>query len=100
MKHFRAFIKEPGKRGCMTFVKNDLKELQEIVGGYIETVRIDPDTVMIVNEEGKLLGLPFNFPTDFDVIQGTAILIGVDGEEFSHLIWRSSECHEFVGEEA
>ena len=37
-----------------------LQELQSYVGGYIEAVRLDDDTVMWVNEEGKLKGLPPN----------------------------------------
>jgi hypothetical protein len=36
-----------------------LKELKEIVGGYIEIIDLD-DAYMVINEEGKLLGLPFN----------------------------------------
>lgn len=36
-----------------------LKELKEIVGGYIEIVNLGYD-YMVVNEEGKLIGLPFN----------------------------------------
>ena len=36
-----------------------LKELKEIVGGYIEILDLD-DAYMVVNEEGKLLNLPLN----------------------------------------
>ena len=36
-----------------------LQELQGFVGGYIETVRI-PIGILIVNEEGKLMGLAPN----------------------------------------
>jgi hypothetical protein len=36
-----------------------LKELKEIVGGHIEVVNLGDD-YMVVNEEGKLIGLPFN----------------------------------------
>ena len=36
-----------------------LKELKEIVGGYIEIIDLD-DAYMVINEEGKLLDLPFN----------------------------------------
>ena len=36
-----------------------LKELKEIVGGYIEILDLD-DAYMVINEEGKLLDLPFN----------------------------------------
>lgn len=37
-----------------------LAELQTMVGGYIEAVRLDGDQIMWVNEEGKLKGLPLN----------------------------------------
>jgi hypothetical protein len=37
-----------------------LDELQVIVGGYIEAVFLDDDTVMMINEDGKRLGLPVN----------------------------------------
>lgn len=37
-----------------------LSELQGFVGGYIELVWLHGDTVMVVNEEGLVKGLPFN----------------------------------------
>lgn len=37
-----------------------LAELQSMVGGYIEPVRLEGDRIMWVNEEGKLQGLPLN----------------------------------------
>ena len=36
-----------------------LEEMQAIVGGYIEIVSLGDD-LMVVNEEGKLIGLPIN----------------------------------------
>lgn len=37
-----------------------LEELQGFVGGYIEIVFLDDNTLMVVNEEGKLHGLGLN----------------------------------------
>lgn len=37
-----------------------LKELQDIVGGFIEIVHLPNMKLMVVNEEGKLNGLPVN----------------------------------------
>ena len=37
-----------------------LKEMQEIVGGYIEIVSLDGGMIMVVNEEGLLKRLPPN----------------------------------------
>ena len=39
-----------------------LDELREIVGGYIEIIRLynDEDEIMVINEEGKLIGCELN----------------------------------------
>ena len=37
-----------------------LEELKEFVGGYIEIVRLSKSQIMVVNEEGKLMGLSPN----------------------------------------
>jgi len=37
-----------------------LEEMQKIVGGYIEIIQLGNGMVMIMNEEGKLDGLPVN----------------------------------------
>lgn len=37
-----------------------LKSAQEIVGGYVERVLCRDDTILLVNEEGLLEGLPVN----------------------------------------
>lgn len=39
-----------------------LKELQGYIGGHIEIVPLTKDRLMIVDEEGKLKGLPLNIP--------------------------------------
>ena len=68
-------------------IENTLEALQKAVGGYIETVRLRVDNaVMIVNEEGLLLGLPFNAVASAlagQTIVGVALAVGVDGEEFT-----------------
>ena len=37
-----------------------LEELQKIVGGYIEVLRLGSEQIMVLNEEGKLYGLGVN----------------------------------------
>ena len=37
-----------------------LKELQEIVGGYIEIIHLTNNKIMVINDEGKLINLPYN----------------------------------------
>ena len=43
-------------------VKNEptLKEAQEFVGGYVEGITFPNGDYLIINEEGKLIGLPLN----------------------------------------
>lgn len=57
--------------------KEWFKKLQEIVGGYVEVVRLGK-VDMAVNEEGRLIGLPFNQTATHaaqQVIVGNAVLI-------------------------
>jgi hypothetical protein len=38
----------------------DLKAAQEFVGGYVEGIAFPNGDYLIINEEGKLIGLPIN----------------------------------------
>lgn len=78
-----AIIKEPGWAPGIVEIPDELENYQRIVDGYIECVRWDEDHVMIVNEEGKIDGLPVNFRYGGDVIVGPAVWVGVGGEEFT-----------------
>lgn len=88
-KKIKVIIKRPDEVvGHMTHINNTLKNLQRIVGGYIQTVTIGDaqKIVMICNEEGKLQELDPNFIygiTVPDMIVGTVIICGTDGEEFA-----------------
>ena len=53
-----VLIKDPGKNPRHVHIENSLKNLQNTVGGYIETVTLSDDAVIICNEEGRLQGLP------------------------------------------
>lgn len=85
MGKLRAIIKRPDEQyGHVCNISGSLENLQKIVGGYIETVPVGEKHVLIVNEEGKLQGLPVNFHMGLcDTIVGTSILLGVKGEEFT-----------------
>jgi hypothetical protein len=68
-------------------IENTLEALQRSVAGFIEAITLVREkAVMIVNEEGVLLGLPVNVIASAVAntqIVGTAIVVGVDGEEFT-----------------
>ena len=61
-----------------------LEELQNVVGGYIEILDLHNGQIMVVNEEGKLKGLPVNtiateaycmrFQSYFGLIVGDVVL--------------------------
>lgn len=69
----------------LDYIEDDLRALQNAVGGYIETVGLIDDAVMIVDEEGRLKGKPYNQIASLIAqtgIVGTALIVGVDGDEF------------------
>jgi len=69
MKTLRSLIVEPGMAPRVIEIEDTLSAKQKIVGGLIELVTppMHPDdAVIICNEEGKLLGLPFNRPLTLD----------------------------------
>ena len=88
----RCIIKRPDEEyGHVTNISTSLKNLQNIVEGYIEMVTLfdglgGKKLVLICNEEGKLRDMPFNFifrgaTGGVDAIVGDAIIIGAEGEE-------------------
>lgn len=89
MKKIRAIVKRPDEEiGHVTFISNTLKNLQNTVGGYIETVTIitdEPQVVIICNEEGRLMDLPYNCTINGIDFYGDIIAVGVSGDEFSDL---------------
>ena len=76
MLKMRAIIKEVGKLPKVEEIENELATMQGLVGGYIEAVSAGQGICLICNEEGKLNGLPPNFPIGRDVIVGTAVFVG------------------------
>lgn len=101
MDKINCIIKEPGKKARAGFIDNTLQAFQEAVGGYIETLPVGEDAVMVMNENGKLDNLPANFwieltkdgmafraePRGYisDAICGTIIIVGAGEEDFEDL---------------
>lgn len=66
-----------------------LEEVRAVVGGYVELVRLWDGRLMLINEEGKLYGLPLNAEAtrlflverdSYDVIVGDALVC--DNDQF------------------
>lgn len=79
----RILYKEPFKDAVVKDIGGSLQDIQELVGGYFQTVPIIPESRVLVlcNEEGKLLDLKPNIMLPYDVIVGNIMLMAMDGEE-------------------
>ncbi len=75
----RVLKVEPGTAPEIVTMPNMLDAFQEAVGGYIETVGLDANAVLVCNEEGKLIGLPANRQVGGDIIAGTFLIVGRGG---------------------
>lgn len=77
-ENIKVVIVEPDKPARIETIVNEISNLQEIVGGYVESIR-DEGFDILINEEGKFLDLEPNFALyGGDYVVGTAIFTGVD----------------------
>ena len=82
----------PGQHPQQVEIDNDLKALQEAVGGTIAAVYPFADPVAIIcNDDGKLMGLPLNRALRdengqmYDAVAGTFLVVGLGEEDFASL---------------
>ena len=97
MRKIKAIIKRPNWKPYSTWISDSLENLQTLVGGYIETVTVCPQTlddngectlpglVAICNEEGRLLGMEHCCTVDGVDYVGPVIFVGVRGDEFDDI---------------
>ena len=86
MRKIKAIVKRPEEPvGHMTYVSDNLENLQRIVKGPIETVYVREDLVIVCNEEGKIHGLPCNCIIPNDYLVGEIIVFGTKGDEFDDI---------------
>lgn len=78
----KVLRKKPGEAWEQVEIENTLEALQAEVGGYIETVTLLSDLVLIVNEEGRINGMRFNVNLCGMQLFGTILAVGVNGDEF------------------
>ena len=82
----------PGQYPQQVEIDNDLKALQQAVGGSIDAVYPFADPVVIIcHDEGKLMGLPLNRALRdengqmYDAVAGTFLVVGLGEEDFVSL---------------
>ena len=87
----KVLVVEPLKP-CYVREIEGLDAMQKLVGGDIEAVYpFDDPVAVVVNEEGKLLGLPYNRPlldeqnVPYDIVCGTFFVAGLGSESFTSL---------------
>ena len=88
----KILVVEPMKEPYEKEIQGTLEEMQAIVGGYIQAVYPFEDPVAVVcNDEGKLMGLPYNrllkddTGRPYDVLCGTFFVAGLGEENFTSL---------------
>lgn len=87
-----VLLVEPNKHPKVIEAKTGLSDLQALVGGYIEvTYPYEDEVGLIMNEEGKLEGLPLNRAIRdengevTDVIAGSFLVVGLTEDSFGSL---------------
>ena len=62
VKYATLYTPNGGEKDIISKVRNklSLEEMQKLVGGYIEIVRLNDGRIIIVNEDGLSLNLPVN----------------------------------------
>ena len=78
----RVIVKNPGENPVEKVIPNELKPLQDLVGGSIEPTFVGKH-LCLVNEEGKIMRLKPNIITDCDVLCGPVVFLGRDREDFA-----------------
>ena len=81
----RVMSKEPGKGWKIAEIENTLEALQRGVGGKLEAVTLVSDACVLCNEEGRLLGMPYNTTICGVSFVGPLLIVGIAGEDFAGL---------------
>lgn len=91
-KELTVLLIEPEARPREVTIPAGLESLQQAVGGWIEAVYpFDDPVALIVNEEGKLDGLPLNRALChqdgevYDILAGNILVVGLGEEDFTSL---------------
>ncbi|MCI9126159.1 MAG: DUF3846 domain-containing protein [Eubacterium sp.] len=81
----RVLVVEPHRVPYESEIKNTLEGQQRAVGGRIEYVYNDDNTIIVINEEGKINGSDGNRRIEGDVLCGSFFIAGDDGENLCSL---------------
>lgn len=82
-KEIKIIKKCPGEPSREITIPNTLEAFQKAVGGFIESVTMCTDMAIICNEEGLIMGLPYNCSILGHTFVGTILAVGIKGDEFT-----------------
>lgn len=75
---------EPGKRPYRTTIDNTLEAMQQKVGGLIECIVLDQESVLVCNDEGKLIGMEGNLQIGQRYYRRPFFIAAMMGKHFNH----------------
>ncbi len=79
----RVLRKAPEQKAEVIEIDGSLESLQKETGGYIQAVPLFDSLSIICNEDGKMVGLPFNFRLgNYDEVVGTVIFVREEKDNF------------------
>lgn len=84
-KIIKCVFQRPGDLSKVLCIPNTLEAFQQLVGGYIETLTLPSGFVIIMNEEGRFIGLQPNIISYAGVIVGNVVITKAEGEDFVSL---------------
>lgn len=80
-----ALIKHPKQPAQVIELPDDqherMEQIQKLVGGWFELVRLSPQLGALVNEDGRMLGMKYNL---FGLV-GPIVFVGIGEDEFVDL---------------
>lgn len=97
MAKIKVLAKRPETDWYVTYLSNSLGNMQAFVGGYIETVAIAEDAVIVCNEEGRIKGLDFNCTVADVEFYGDIFVCGIKGADFADVPVTLKDWKEVVG---
>ena len=78
---------EPHKKPVVRKVRNEYEDISRAVGGLIEHIYQEDGTILVANEESKLLGMDGNrrIYDGKSILAGPFFVVGDDGEDYRSL---------------
>ncbi len=78
---------EPHKKPVVRKIRNEYEDISHAVGGLIEHIYQKDGTILVANEESKLLGMDGNrrLNDGKSILAGPFFVVGDDGEDYRSL---------------